>query len=125
MNNKKIFNIVTASAIAIAIALAIVSFSLSLSLNKTVDKLEANRDCSSIHTTHISNGIDNISCSDSIYMLKEYNGIVGIFNEAGILVDTLDINVKSLPRQDQIMLGTGIWAMSRQELAALIEDYTG
>ncbi len=67
----------------------------------------------------------NDTWSSSGFMIKEYNGVIGIFDSAGALQDILDVDIKSLPEADRVMLGAGIWAASERELASLIEDYTG
>jgi len=61
----------------------------------------------------------------TVFLLKEYDGNIGIFDSAGVLIDVIDVQIKSLPEADRNMLRTGIYAFSQNELMSLIEDYTG
>ena len=61
----------------------------------------------------------------SFYTVKEYFERIGVFNEEGILVDVIDVYVKTLPKADRDQLGEGIEIYSERALRSLIEDYTG
>jgi len=67
--------------------------------------------------------LDNTkSENEKIYMLKEYNGKIGIYeNEA--LVYTLDTYVFTLPEIDKQLLKEGITVANKTELYDLIEVY--
>jgi len=67
--------------------------------------------------------LDNTkSENEKIYMLKEYNGKIGIYeNEA--LVYTLDTYVFTLPEIDKQLLKEGITVANKTELYDLIEEY--
>lgn len=62
--------------------------------------------------------------TENKYVLKEYNGYIGIFTSSGELLRELDVYVKTLPKKDREMLSYGIEAMDDAELYSLIEDYT-
>ena len=58
------------------------------------------------------------------YLVKEYQGQIGIFSSDGTLLEILDTYVKTLPEADRTLLGEGIWVKTREELNSLIEDYS-
>ncbi len=60
--------------------------------------------------------------SKTSYILKEYNGKIGIFeNEA--LIYTLDTYIFTLPEKDKKLLKDGIEVSTKEELYELIEEY--
>ena len=127
MQNQKGFYITLATSTAITVALSVAIFIMMFNVNESMEKLvkssgKLDSQVSSLIQFHDE---QETTAQEEIFMLKEYNGIIGVFNESGTLTDIIEVEIKSLPRQDQTMLGTGIWAFSRQELAALIEDFTG
>lgn len=127
MQNQKGFYITLATSTAITVALSVAIFIMTFNVNESMEKLvkssgKLDSQVSSLIQFHDE---QETTVQEEIFMLKEYNGIIGVFNESGTLTDIIEVEIKSLPRQDQTMLGTGIWAFSRQELAALIEDFTG
>lgn len=127
MQNQKGFYITLATSTAITVALSVAIFIMMFNVNENMEMLVENSgrlDSQVSSLIHIQDEQET-TAQEEIFMLKEYNGIIGVFNESGTLTDIIEVEIKSLPRQDQTMLGTGIWAFSRQELAALIEDFTG
>ena len=58
------------------------------------------------------------------YILKEYMEKIGIFSSDGTLIKTLDVYIKTLPEADRRLLREGIEVSGKQELNAIIEDYT-
>ena len=66
----------------------------------------------------------DFSSEQSGWILKEYNGQIGVFLPDGTMLRLIDTYVKTLPKADQIMLEEGIYAMTEQELRSLIEDYS-
>lgn len=123
MHERKGYFITVAIATAISIVFSVALFLITLNINDTLDKLVQSSGDLDVKVSALIK--EESEQSENMFMLKEYNGIIGVFNESGELTDIIEVDIKSLPRQDQTMLTTGIWATSRQELAALIEDYTG
>ena len=58
------------------------------------------------------------------YLVKEYQGQIGIFSLDGTLLETIETYVKTLPEADRALLGEGISVKTREELNSLIEDYS-
>jgi hypothetical protein len=127
MQNQKGFYITLATSTAITVALSVAIFIMMFNVNESMEKLvkSSGKLDSQVSSLIQIQDEQETTAQEEIFMLKEYNGIIGVFNESGTLTDIIEVEIKSLPRQDQTMLGTGIWAFSRQELAALIEDFTG
>ena len=65
------------------------------------------------------------SSLNSVYIIKEHNGKIGIFNEDGELIDTLNVSTITLPLPERERLSNGIKLRSEKELYSLIENYTG
>ena len=60
-----------------------------------------------------------------LYIAKEYEDKIGIFDTAGRLLRSIDIYTKTLPKADRALLREGIELRSEAELISLIEDYSG
>lgn len=58
------------------------------------------------------------------FWIKEYNGLVGIFNADGSLYRTVDTRVKTLPEADQGLLEEGFEVIGKSQLNSIIEDYS-
>ena len=58
------------------------------------------------------------------WIVKEYEGKIGIFQADGTLIYTIDTYVKTLPEADRRLLGEGLTVQTRSELNAIIEDYS-
>ncbi len=120
MENNKNALIAVMTVAVVAMVLSVATLAVSLSIQ---GRLEDVRDNTSELSARLSASV--ATSSDTRFFLKEYNGVIGVFDDTGVLTDIIDVDIKSLPEADRVMLGAGIWAMSRRELAALIEDYTG
>ncbi len=108
------------------VILCSVTFILSLSLSKKVNKLQAESEEMELKVAKISEISSEVTeNTDVAFVLKNHNGVIGVFDQFGVLTDIINVDIKSLPERDRSMLEAGIWARSRQELASLIEDYTG
>lgn len=59
------------------------------------------------------------------YTVGILDGRIGIRDADGKLIDTLNVAVATLPRADRELLAAGITVYGEDELAALIEDYSG
>lgn len=58
------------------------------------------------------------------WIVREYEGKIGIFLTDGTLTAVLDTYVKTLPKADQMLLGEGIVVYTQSELNAVVEDYS-
>lgn len=59
------------------------------------------------------------------YTVRELDGRIGIYGEDGTLLRTVNVSVATLPRADREQLAVGITLTSRDELEALILDFSG
>lgn len=59
-----------------------------------------------------------------LWIIKEYEGRIGVFSEDGVLLEVIDIYVKTLPETDKNLLRDGIRVNSEQALKAIVEDYS-
>ena len=62
--------------------------------------------------------------SNTVWIVKEYNERIGIYDSNGILLDVIETYVKTLPTTEQQLLKEGIEVSSEKELYSVIEDYT-
>lgn len=65
---------------------------------------------------------NNVENEKTNYILKEYNGKIGIF-ENDALIYTLDTYVFTLPENDKKLLKDGITVSTKEELYELLEEY--
>ncbi len=65
-----------------------------------------------------------LSSSQTIYIVREYEGMIGVFaeNEDEPLY-TVDVAVELLPEADRKMLAAGITVSGRERLNSVLEDY--
>lgn len=71
-----------------------------------------------------SSEIDVIASRSDVYTVKEYQGIIGVFHNADrIPYQEINVEVSSLPEEDQKLLKTGIQVYSKDKLNSVIEDY--
>ena len=61
---------------------------------------------------------------ERVWLIREYEERIGIFDENGALLDVIDVYVKTLPETDKNLLREGIRITSEQSLRAIIEDYS-
>ena len=126
MENKNVHIAVWSIMLTCSLVLGAVTLILFFNLNKQVDELRVDSKEIELKVAKITELNDEIANDETVtFILKNYNGVIGVFDQSGILTDIIDVDIKSLPEQDRTMLEAGIWARSRQELASLIEDYTG
>lgn len=57
------------------------------------------------------------------YILSEYQGIIGVFDDSGKLLKTVNVFVMTLPEAERACLEIGIPAYSYAELCLLLEQY--
>ena len=57
------------------------------------------------------------------YLVREHEGIIGVFNTDGELLYTVDVYIKTLPLSDRELLRQGIHAKDRSELLEILGDY--
>lgn len=126
MENKNVHIAVWSIMLTCSLVWGAVTLILFFNLNKQVDELRVDSKEIELKVAKITELNDEIANDETVtFILKNYNGVIGVFDQSGILTDIIDVDIKSLPEQDRTMLEAGIWARSRQELASLIEDYTG
>ena len=67
--------------------------------------------------------LQEINDEEKIHMVKEYNGIVGVFDGNGVLIKEVDVTVSSLPDADRQDLKVGIRVYSSEELERLLDEF--
>lgn len=125
MEHSKKHEIFSAVLLILIITASIILTFICVTLYTQIEDLHS-------ETKKLEKSIQSLSASyeesileEDIFILKEYNGYIGVFDESSVLVDVINVQIKSLPEADRNMLRTGIYAFSRNELISLIEDYTG
>ncbi len=72
-----------------------------------------------------STGNVSITEKKAVYILKDYNGHLAVFNYGeSSPIEEFDVPTESFGEYDKNMLKKGIAAYSDEELQKLIEDYT-
>jgi hypothetical protein len=65
-----------------------------------------------------------VSATEYLYILKKYNGCIGVFNAGeSVPFKVIDTDVSLLPSFDRIALEDGIEIYTEEELDAIIEDF--
>ena len=126
MKTKHIFIMVTIySIIMLTILLCGVGYLLHILKKKTsaepIEKIEY------VYLYQNADSADNfedISIESEWWIVREYEGQIGIFKSDGTLLQVLDTYIKTLPKADQDLLGEGITVQTKSELNAIIEDYS-
>lgn len=59
------------------------------------------------------------------YLIKEYEGRIGIFDASGTLVEMIDVYIKTLPEADKQLLKEGFTVIGKKSLTSIKEDYSG
>lgn len=75
-------------------------------------------------TSSVEQNIKENSKEDTVFIIKEYNGMIAVFNKKSdepLFVSEVSIN--NLPLADKKILQSGIEVFSEKELKRLIEDY--
>ena len=57
------------------------------------------------------------------YRIGIYQGIIGVFDKEGHLIDTCNVSVLTLPQKDREMLEAGILVSTLEEVHALLENF--
>ena len=57
------------------------------------------------------------------YYIREHDGRVGIFNEDNVLIEMIDVYIKTLPEADKKLLKEGFSVIGEKALSAIKEDY--
>lgn len=67
---------------------------------------------------------DKASSHSITYIVKNFNGRVAVFEDSNSTpFRVTDVNIKDLPKDDQILLESGITANSKEQLNSILEDY--
>ena len=126
MNNENKYISIIAICLTVAFigCLICTAFILSKRANYIGNRTEYEKRYVYVEVTSYTPTTINTPDEDTLFIAKEYFGKIGIFDELGVLIDTIEIYTKTLPQADQIMLREGIRLSSEEALDALIEDYS-
>lgn len=119
-NHKKLFTAALITSIA-AFIVSAMSLYFLYTITSRLTKLDEG-------ASRLSAAIADLAETEQaqqVFILREFEGEIGIYSAAGVLTDVIKVQVSSLPEADQEMLKVGIYAYSQSELMSLIEDYTG
>ncbi len=59
----------------------------------------------------------------AMYILTEHDGVIGVFDAAGELIQTVNVFTLTLPESEREALKVGIPAYSHEEMRAMVEQY--
>ena len=57
------------------------------------------------------------------YFIREHDGRIGVFDENEILIEMIDVYIKTLPETDKKLLKEGFTVIGEKALGAIREDY--
>jgi len=60
---------------------------------------------------------------DTTYVVKNYNNRIGVYQNDE-LIRIVDVNIDTLPAEEQKLLQDGITVNSKEELAGVLENYS-
>ncbi|MBE6667500.1 MAG: hypothetical protein E7607_04220 [Ruminococcaceae bacterium] len=124
MNIKRNYLIITAIAFLLFICLSVSVYQLTARLHQE-QNLSYTASAETIYVYDTNNDVNSIEPSDKKWIIKEYNGIIGIFNsDDGALIQVIDTHIKTLPSKDQALLREGFEVFSKKELYSVIEAYS-
>ena len=123
MERSKKLNILLISYLAFAICIAIVCACMANHTLSSYSRLEALAlyEIERLQNSALVSGKEE---GAEGFILKSEDGKIGLFSEEGQLLETINVNIKTLPVKDRLMLNEGIAVSSREELNSLIQDYT-
>ena len=92
--------------------------SLLQDLNTTADKLEDNLVLDQEEHEEIPVGIDA-----EFFVLREFEGKIGIYDENGIMLHWVEVDLNLLPKSERQVLSDGITIEGRKTLLSYLLDY--
>lgn len=114
---------VTLAALFLAFALAVCLVRLTAGVSSYSRQLES-RQNDPAQTVYQSQSGNVDAQQEKAYILREYDGRLGIFEPGGAVPQTvIDIYIKNLPETDQHALKQGVAAENYAALIRLLEDY--
>jgi len=117
MNFKKLIPIISPAVSAVAIVVS--SITLAISGSQTnIQKVALDT------FPIVENVVKEETVIEEWYLIREYEGIIGVFDHDGNLIQTFTVYIKTLPQKDQTLLKNGIEIRSKADLLDLIQDYT-
>ena len=129
VNDMRKFLIVLTAVAALVVTISLSVIAASMFSNRREEgKLEGTNMATSSENIPfveaVSSGPEEESTPKYMYLVKRYNGSIGIFN-AGETIPfrMIDTDVSLLPSFDRIALEDGIKIYSDEELDAIIEDF--
>ena len=69
------------------------------------------------------NVIESQSSGHECFIVRQHEGIIGVFADDGELLYTVEIYIKTLPLSDRELLRQGIHAEGKAELLEILGDY--
>ena len=142
MDASKIFTILCAFLLVICLTLSITALVV---MRNAVSESRSWHDRASMLVSNLDGILENIKEADGSlststdpdehapttdadvlynrFYLRTNEGKIGVFSEDGYLIRMIDVNIKTLPQEEQEMLQQGITVNSWRELIERIQDY--
>ena len=109
------------SIFTVFIATVLIALGAALTSVYTLERYEA-VSAEGLYDTNIK---DVVAENDAVcYYVKEYDGIIGVYDLSGELMYTVEVYIKTLPEADRALLAEGLRADSYGELLEILGDYT-
>jgi len=142
MDASKIFTILCAFLLVICLVLSITAL---IVMRNAVSESQTWHDRAAVLVSNLNTLLENVDESDDSvststdsdtnepstdvdvlynrFTMRETEGKIGVYTEEGYLIRLIDVNVKTLPKEEQDRLLDGISVNSWRELIELMQDY--
>ena len=102
MENKNVHIAVWSIMLTCSLVLGAVTLILFFNLNKQVDELRVDSKEIELKVAKITELNDEIANDETVtFILKNYNGVIGVFDQSGILTDIIDVDIKACPSRTE------------------------
>ena len=123
MRNQKIYIFLTAVSTVFLILISVTTIMLTYKTNTLTEEKVTETEYVYVYVEESDVPADTDIKSQNM-IIKEYKDKIGIYSAEGILLQTIDTNINTLPIAEREALREGIEIKSIEELYSIIEAYT-
>ena len=102
------------------VSVALIAFGAALSAASALDKYSALINEAEVYSVK---SVSTTTEVDECFLVREHEGIIGVFTSDGEYLYAIEVYVKTLPEADRALLASGIHAKNKAELLEILGDY--